>query len=180
MDVIIGVRNFGTKPFFHKPFTKLINAWRAGVPAILSPDSAYQLLRKSELDYIEVKSQAELVEALKRLKQDKHLIEAMVTNGLLRAKELDNSDIAMKWRNLLDEVAPQALRQWAESKPRQSRFLSNRHLNAIRLEVERSILESYAPWLRNRPFDLDELKCETKSFWTEARRKIANKLINRQ
>lgn len=172
VDVFVGVRSFTKKPYFHKPFTKLLNAWRAGVPAILGQDSAFKLIRRSELDYLEVTTEKELFEAIQRLKQDKGLREAMVAHGAVRAQELNNEDIVRKWRILLEEFVPQAWSKWREAANYRERFLRLRSLNAIRLEAERSIVEGYAPWLRNRPFDLDEVKSETRLYLKEARRRF--------
>ena len=56
VDLLIAVR----KPwhegdmFYNKPATKLINAWHAGVPALLGHEYAFRELREDPLDYIEV------------------------------------------------------------------------------------------------------------------------------
>lgn len=172
VDVLVGVRSFTSKPYFHKPFTKLLNAWRAGVPAILGKDSAYRLIRRSELDYIEVTTRAQMLEAMKRLKHDNGLRKAMVEHGFIRAQELNNDDLVRKWRILLEEFIPRAWHKWRDEPVSREQFFEARALNAARLEMERAIVENYAPWLRNRPFDLDEVKSETRLYLKEARRRL--------
>ena len=44
--------------------SKLINAWLAGCPGILGPESAFQQLRESELDYIEARTVDDIVNAV--------------------------------------------------------------------------------------------------------------------
>ncbi len=175
VDVVIGIRRFGDKPFYHKPFSKLINAWRAGVPAILSADSAYSLLKRSDLDYLEARSQGALIEALRRLQRDPALRQAMIDNGLMRARELQVEDVARRWRYVLTEVAVEEWQRWCSSEAHRQQFFRSRALNAARLEVERVALESYAPWLRNRPLDLDEVKCETRQYWNSFKRDAAKR-----
>ena len=55
-------------PFDNKPFTKLVNAWRAGVPAILGPESAFQSLHRENTDYFDVRSLDEIKRSLEALR----------------------------------------------------------------------------------------------------------------
>jgi superfamily II RNA helicase len=111
-------------------------------------------------------------EAIERLKQDNGLRKAMVQHGFVRAQELNNEDIVRKWRILLEEFIPRAWLRWRNEPGSREQFFQARALNATRLEMERVIVESYAPWLRNRPFDLDEVKSETRLYLKEARRRL--------
>jgi len=95
-----------------------------------------------------------------------------VDHGLRRAQELNNEDIVRKWRLLLEEFVPRVWHKWREVPGNRERFFQARALNATRLEAERVIVETYAPWLRNRPFDLDEVKSETRLYIKEARRRL--------
>ena len=97
-DVVLAVRNNTQYDLSIKPALKLVNAWFAGCPAILGPEPAYQALRQSELDYIEVRTVKDVIEALHRLKTNPALYEAMVENGQQRAQEFTPDRIAQVWR----------------------------------------------------------------------------------
>lgn len=85
MDVVVAVRRSLRKKWYrkiiplksfwdhYKPASKLINAWIAGVPAILSNDSAFRNLRKSKLDYLVAETLEEVIRNLKKLQIDRHL-----------------------------------------------------------------------------------------------------------
>ncbi|MGE0640732.1 MAG: glycosyltransferase [Thermoanaerobaculia bacterium] len=104
VDAVLGVRPDGGA---RKPAAKLYNAWLAGVPAILGPEPAYRALRRSELDYIEVSTPVEALDALDRLQSSPMLYRAMIENGRQRAEEWTVDAVARKWRNLLEDVIPE-------------------------------------------------------------------------
>lgn len=110
-----------------KPATKLYNAWLAGVPAILSPDPAYQDLRRSEHDYLEAKTSDEIILQLKRLMDSPDLRHAMHANALSRAPYFDWKNNAERWLDLINlEIAPRYAR-WRRSRFRRKAFLAARH-----------------------------------------------------
>lgn len=86
VDAVLAVRDFTGRPHHRKPASKLINAWHAGVPALLAPESAYLAERRSELDFMVVRSVDDIVEALARLKADPELRRRMIGNGRQRAE----------------------------------------------------------------------------------------------
>lgn len=105
-DVIIALRKNPLHAYSNKPASKLINAWLAGVPAILGPEQAYRELRQSLLDYIEVTSSEEAAAALIKMKSEPQLYEAMVENGRRRANEVMADECAKAWAKLLFEIIP--------------------------------------------------------------------------
>lgn len=111
VDVIVAVRRFDHHPltqrypYMNKPATKLYNAWLAGVPAVLGVESAYQAERTSPQDYLEVTSVEETLSALKRLKGDRQLYQAMVNQGKYRAATIHPSVTTAKWRKFLTDIA---------------------------------------------------------------------------
>ncbi|MEQ9486282.1 hypothetical protein [Coleofasciculus sp. F4-SAH-05] len=141
VDVIVAVRRFDhhpeipRHPYLHKPATKLYNAWLAGVPAVLGVESAYQAERISPQDYLEVTSFEETLSALKRLKGDRRLYQAMVNQGKRRAATIHPSATTAKWRKFLTDIAIPAYYHWCN----QSRF--SQHLsfqrNALIFNLER-------------------------------------------
>ena len=83
-DLVLAVRNLTEMDYYIKPASKLINAWHAGTPALLGPEPAFQALRRSELDYVEIRTPEEAVQAVRRLKEDPKLYRTMVENGRSR------------------------------------------------------------------------------------------------
>jgi hypothetical protein len=121
-DVVIAVRNNTAYDLTVKPALKLINAWLAGCPAILGPEPAYQSLRQSELDFIEVRSVKQTIEALERLKNDPALYTAMVENGWQRVKEFTTEQVALRWRDVLAAPIAHGYEQWKQQSPLQKKL----------------------------------------------------------
>lgn len=111
VDAVIAVRDFNLPPsqpgFSYKPASKLINCWLASVPALLFPESAFMSVRKSELDFLIVNSLDDAIHAVKRLKDNPKLYEAMVKNGQERAKEFTQESIKEKWLNFFQNYVGQ-------------------------------------------------------------------------
>jgi hypothetical protein len=118
-DVVLAIRNITKYDSTLKPALKLTNAWFAGCPAILSPEPAYQDLRQSELDYIEVKTPEDAIAALKRLKDEPKLYAAMVENGFRRASEFTEDKVARRLRNILANPIAEGYEQWLHQSPLQ-------------------------------------------------------------
>lgn len=114
-DVIIAIRSFDGDTYSSKPPSKLYNAWHAGIPAILGCDSAYRKERKSELDYIEVASVEETITALKNLRVDNNLRQAIVENGHLRAMERRPANITAQWSGFLTDIAIPSYYRWCHA-----------------------------------------------------------------
>lgn len=130
VDAVVAIRSFDRKSLYrtqfyqNKPATKLYNAWLAGVPAILGPESAYRALRQSPFDYREVNTVEGLWIALKQLKEDPDLRARMVKHGNLRAKSFDSEQITQQWQTFLEQVAIPSYKQWcAQSKLGQSLWI---------------------------------------------------------
>lgn len=111
-DVVIAVRNSTRYDAALKPALKLINAWFAGCPAILGPEPAYQELRQSALDYIEVQTPQQAIAALKHLQENPDIYLAMIENGFRRAHEFTADAIALQWRNLLAGSISKGYEHW--------------------------------------------------------------------
>lgn len=112
-DVILAVRDLTESDYFAKPATKLVNAWLAGVPALLGPEPAYQALRTTPLDYIEVRSPQDAIREVTRLKEDPALYSQMVENGLIRARQFTIDRIATRWREVLAGPVSEGFSAWA-------------------------------------------------------------------
>lgn len=113
VDAVLAVRNITESDAVAKPANKLVNAWRAGVPAILGPEPAYQELRRSELDYIEVKSGAEALTALARLAADPALYAAMIENGHTRAEAYTEEQVYGLWPDVFNGPVQEEFERWS-------------------------------------------------------------------
>ena len=104
VDAILAVRTNLASRYDHKPASKLLNAWIAGTPALLGPESAYRALRESELDYFEVATTDDALTALRRLRDDQRLFRSVVDNGYQRARKYSIHEITATWQRLLDDA----------------------------------------------------------------------------
>jgi hypothetical protein len=111
-DCIFAVRSFTQDVISHKPASKLINAWRAGTPAILGKEAAFREQRFSDLDYIEVNSIDEIFSACKQIKEDPKLFSAMSERGLKRAEEFSNESLTERWISFFDNELPKIHEEW--------------------------------------------------------------------
>ena len=120
VDAMVAIRTLSAKdlasdPVFDpdsKPPSKLVNAWLAGVPAIVGRESAYRSVRRSDLDFIEVGSTGEVIEALERLRRDKALYQNMVSNGIERSRSFTVEAIRAQWQQLLCTVIQRREQEW--------------------------------------------------------------------
>ncbi len=103
VDLVLAVRPGETR---NKPASKLVNAWQAGIPALLSPDYPFEELRQSPLDYLAVRDLAEAEAAVLRLKREAGLYRAMIENGRRRGGQFSVDTIAQSWAKLLYETIP--------------------------------------------------------------------------
>ena len=116
-DVVLAVRG-GTDMYLAvKPASKLINAWMAGCPAILNPEIGYSELRSSELDYLEATDAGQVLEALRRLKEQPDLFRRMVDRGRERAREFETSRIADRWEEVIEREIVPRYRAWRGARP---------------------------------------------------------------
>lgn len=89
-----------------KPASKLINAWHAGVPAMVGPEYAFQELYEHELDYIQVQTLPQAIGAIDMLRNNPDLYLAMVQHGRRRAQEFTYERITEFWAHVLFEEVP--------------------------------------------------------------------------
>ncbi len=124
IDLMLATRPSGAQLVRNKPAWKLFNAWLAGIPALLGPESGYRELREGALDFIEVDDPASAMAAIDRLIDDPRLYEAMVENGRRRGEAFGNEATVARWRALIDEVlVPRARLQQRRPTPAWRRWL---------------------------------------------------------
>ncbi len=138
VDLILAVRPPSRQLHPGKPATKLVNAWLAGVPALLGPEIAYRERRRAPFDYLEVRSVDQAIAAVERLVAERGLYRALRDRCALRAAELTPRSWIDAWTELLFVTLP-ALVEEVRSSP----------LHRLPLAV-RVPLRGTGRWLRRR------------------------------
>lgn len=109
IDLVLAHREEAPTMLLQKPASKLVNAWHAGVPALVREEPAFRSLRHSDLDYLAVGSAEEVLAAVRRLQSDPILYHAMAHNGRVRAVDFTVGQIRELWMEcLLEKVLPYA------------------------------------------------------------------------
>jgi hypothetical protein len=111
-DLVLAVRDATEEDLKIKPASKLVNAWLAGVPALLGPEPAFAALRRSPLDYFEVRTPQDVLQAVRRLLDEPGLYEAMALQGRRRGEEFTHPRIAAEWHDLLGGPVAEDFLQW--------------------------------------------------------------------
>lgn len=121
LDALIAVRPVDPRLSYCKPANKLINAWRAGVPALMGPEFAFREIRQCESDYLEVADGPAALAALRQLRSDPALFRRLVSHGRTRALEYSFEAITEAWGRLLFETIPACVasnrRAWSRRLP---------------------------------------------------------------
>lgn len=142
-DAVLAVRDFSGLSISHKPASKLINAWRAGVPALLGAEEAFRELRESNDDFCEVNSPDEILQSCLHLRSEPATRQRMITRGLNRAVEFSNEKLTARWAQFLTNEVRNAADQWFAKTPTQKNaFLMyqtyRRCLASLRRRVKRA------------------------------------------
>lgn len=112
IDLIVAIRSFDGRSYDYKPATKLHNAWLAGVPAILGPESAYRAERRDERDYLEARSYDELRKHVATLKRNPDLRRALRERSGANRARINPEEKARKWWKLLTGPVQDIFEQW--------------------------------------------------------------------
>lgn len=128
LDLMIAARSFDRQVYPNKGAIKLINAWRAGVPAILTPEWGFMAERKSELDFMVVRSYEEALNAVSYLQNHPSYYQNMIDNGLERAKEHTMDITLNQWLDFFHQVAFPTYEKWDKMSRLQKRLLFNQRL----------------------------------------------------
>jgi hypothetical protein len=156
--VVLAVRNVPPSYTAHKPPSKLINAWAAGCAPLMGPEQAFAALRQSDLDYIDVRHPRDVLSALRRLKSEAGLFEAMVANGRERTRNYTADAVARRWEELLAGPIAERYRQWlALPKPlRRVRDAGQFVLRVLEHRKALKAIDDYNAQLRTTGFDWGE------------------------
>jgi hypothetical protein len=101
VDVAVCLRAEDVGRSSWKPATKLINAWCAGAIPLVGPEPAYLDLVSPNEDAFVVENEADVVTALKRLRSEPDMVEAMEAAIGRRAEDFARDAVLDQWRVLL-------------------------------------------------------------------------------
>ena len=111
VDLVLDCRDEAPGILRTKPASKLIDAWRASVPALLGNEPAFADLRYSDLDYVPVRRASDVLGMIDFLRENPKVYRAMVDNGVMRASDFAVRAIQDRWLAFLrDRVVPDAMR----------------------------------------------------------------------
>lgn len=105
IDLVLAHRAEAPCMVVHKPASKLVNAWIAGVPALLGDEPAYLSLRHDPLDYLSVDSPHDVLMAIARLRTQPAQYREMIEHGRRRASQFTLEMLRRRWLHLILEVA---------------------------------------------------------------------------
>jgi glycosyltransferase involved in cell wall biosynthesis len=111
-DAVLAARSFGGATVRHKPGSKLVNAWLAGVPAVLGVEEGFRELRHAPEDYLEIDSPDACLAALRTLRDDADLRQRMRLAASQRAASYSSDVFIARWRELLEKDALAVQVQW--------------------------------------------------------------------
>ena len=104
-DAVLFCRDFAGHPHFHKPSSKLYNAWIAGCVPICTPESSYLEEAKGKVNtQIFINSYVELKQKLMELNSQPELYKELRNNSLSQAKHYSNSRILADWITLISKL----------------------------------------------------------------------------
>jgi hypothetical protein len=149
-DAVIAVRNLTKRDAMIKPASKLVNAWIAGVPALLGPEPAYRELREGPLDYFEIRDVAGAMSVLQRLRDDPGLYLAVIENGRKRAADFTTDRMVQRWKDLIAGPIRESWQRWQRiPRPMRLAKAALMHLTVARLRRD------YADAIKNGSRILD-------------------------
>ncbi|MBX9742610.1 MAG: glycosyltransferase [Chthoniobacterales bacterium] len=122
VDAVVAIRSFSKQRYFYKPATKLCNAWLAGVPFIGGPESAYAQAGTPGQDHLVATSTEELLQHLKRLKEDLPFRRQLVECGRVQVAAFTPEATLERWKELLQKTIPAYAAQWQEKSPLERRW----------------------------------------------------------
>jgi hypothetical protein len=145
IDLVLAVRRIPQAHLLLKPFTKLVNAWMARVPALIGPEPAVAAIGRSGVDYLLIDSTNDVFRALDTFADRPDLYQELVDRGVRRAELFSESAIANRWMSVLAEIGDR-YELWARmnERARMQDFWDRvkRHQLSIQTHVE-SVYKGY-------------------------------------
>jgi hypothetical protein len=116
VDLVLACRDEASNVLAHKPASKLVNAWLAGVPALLSPEPAFMRLRHDDDDFKIVHSGKDVIEAVRALKRCPIAYMRMLARAQQRRQYCDRERVIAAWMHLLTGRVQRDFTAWQHSR----------------------------------------------------------------
>lgn len=117
IDIVLAARFHYPKIVLNtKPSSKLINAWKAGCPAILYPEKAFEELKKNNSDYLKIENAKEAINQIRFLKNNSKIYEKMIKNGIERSKKFTQEKITQMWIDVISGPITKDFKRWKAQK----------------------------------------------------------------
>ena len=117
VDAVLAIRDFSSLKHLHKPGTKLINAWLAGVPLIGGRESSFAAIGKEGRDYLIARSVNHSIAIVQRLRDDHCLYGRIVEEGKKSSIPFARTAVVNRWKSFCNEVFPNLYRRWQTKSP---------------------------------------------------------------
>ncbi|HZQ63304.1 MAG TPA: glycosyltransferase [Casimicrobiaceae bacterium] len=105
VDLVLSPRVESRTMLRQKPASKLVNAWRAGVPLLACDEPAFEALRRTALDYIAIRTPHDVLAAVQHLRAHPHEYRARMEAGLERGRAFSVAVTRARWLDLLTREA---------------------------------------------------------------------------
>ncbi len=112
VDIAVGVRSFDRRAYNHKPASKLINAWHAGVPFIGGYDSAYRQVGEPGVNYLLAENENDVIRHLEALTESTTFYAELVQSGRLAAQNFSIAAIGLQWVNVIQKIVNDHYNRW--------------------------------------------------------------------
>jgi hypothetical protein len=114
-------------------------------PIFNKEKSAFLALRRSELDFLIVRSLEEAIEAVKRLKNNPDFYLAMVENGRERAEEFTEEIITESWMNFFHIDVPPQYEKWLQMSEFERRLLFLKRYLRLKIDGMQTRINKFSP-----------------------------------
>lgn len=146
IDIAIAIRSFDNYPYPRKPPSKLLNAWIAGVPALVGPESAYLQVGQPGRDFMVAENFDDAIEQIGKLKSNPEHYHSMQQAGLEKASEYSRDKTLAAWAEIINtQLIPYWNRVRSPSLTRRLSWFSRNLLYEIRstaVRIQRRLMGS--------------------------------------
>jgi hypothetical protein len=115
VDLCLAVRDLPWHWVKTKPSTKLVHAWLTGAAGLLGPEPSYQYWGTDGQDYFEVRTPADVLAVVKRLKDDPQLYQQVQQRGFDKGRGHDEQAVCQQWERLLWGPIAEQFEQWRQA-----------------------------------------------------------------